>query len=147
MIQSGAVLPDPLPLPLSSPLPTASLLVTETIFQPATQHASFTTATMLMGTILWLGGHNLAGQPVTLVITGGMVSCTMIVLSQDVWLPSLSAAVTATILVPSFSFAGKTTATMFVVPLCGTWFVCTFTPFTIQATVRASPLALDTWAV
>src|SRR5882724_12615155 len=109
MIQSGDVLPEPLPFLLPLPLllffpfgfTTVSLLVTEMIFQPATQHASCATTLILIGTNLWFGGHKVAGLSVLLVITGGIVSCTMMLLSQDVWLPALSATVTPTMLVPN----------------------------------------------
>jgi Ni,Fe-hydrogenase III small subunit len=86
MIQSGDVLPSPVPF-------TFSLLVTEVIAQVA-PHASLITGVTVMSLILWFGGHKQAGLTVKLVITGAVTSTVHVAVREVVdVLPQPSVAV------------------------------------------------------
>src|SRR5436190_5149045 len=93
MIQSGEVWPDP-------GASTASLLVTSAIFHVTSPHVSSVRTTNRALTNLWLGGQMRLGVTTSLVMTGGVVSCTATVLEHITTLVPSAVTPTVTSLLP-----------------------------------------------
>src|SRR5260370_37089421 len=73
-----------------------SSLVTLTIFQVVASHVSVTCAKTRTFTHLSLGGQSTFGSAATLVITGGVVSTTLMTVPHEAVLPPESLTVTPT---------------------------------------------------